>query len=192
MIAAFFGHRPAREVLGLSKVELAVTGLDLRPLQGSVSPGDFDQVMFRAAASSLHEALRRKPGSDQTPSEGLAAAERWILCPCEGCAAGLEGWAARCQSWQDPDVRHLASLREEFAAGVTRLCAAVGRPADRQALLEQAIEQATYQWLSWSPKSGRLEREDDPSHLRLAWRRELPPWALGRSDLLRERFEARG
>jgi hypothetical protein len=192
VIAAFFGHSPAREALGLGKTELAVTGLDLRPLELQMSAEDYEEVWFRAAASSLHEALARKPGSDSTPSQGLAALEGWILCPCGDCSRPLQGWATRCQSWEDPDMRRHASVREVFASGVAKLCLAVLSERKRRGFLAEALEAATYQWLSWSPRSGRLERDGDPLHLRLAWRRELPPWALGRSDLLRERFEARG
>lgn len=188
VIAAFFGHLPAREVLELSKGALALTGLDLTPLRRELNATEYGSLRFRATGGALHAALKRRGGSDPTPVDALRAAERWITCPCATCARSLQGWADRCARWENPDVLDRASERAAYARGVGRLCqAVVSHGEERAALLDQALELATYEWIWVTHKHGRLERMGDPLHLRQAWRRELPPWALGRSDPIRHR-----
>lgn len=116
----------------------------------------------------------RVAGARARDQAALAALEAWLLCPCREHAAA----AYRASEAQDVDPE-LTPGSTNFGCLTVYLCAqAVGEP--------DAF--AGESWAGWcrAPRSSL-----GAAQLRTRIRREVIPWALGYSDPVRERVEAR-
>lgn len=197
-LAAYLGHRAAIDLCG-------EVPSDPRFTQWFHQIGRWGRPEIIRA---LLPAIYLEPGAVVVEENRgvVEAVEDWVLCPCSGCVATAEGVF---QSLEDP-FRHdppgvsrgFEVTRGQYAVARSLLAVLEARAFKNRALealgcILDCLTEARISSLTQSNK--QKQREGHRARARgqveatacVAVRDELVPWALGYSDPVRERVEAR-
>lgn len=158
------------------------------------------QACMRAAVAAARLGLEVWEGTGQEPERAVAAAEAWVLCPCDDHARGAK------DAWEACRGASFQQTAQDYVLGAARSAAWAAQAASVGGLPSVVVCVAT---ALASVEAGTPDRArefdpglsgNDPSspalrkaetRLRATISDEVLPWALGVSDPLRSRAGTR-